>query len=225
MSDARVCSVNVASPRRIPGAPDRLSGIVKLPVDEIHVSAPGPHYGDGSGVRGDLVGDSEHHGGANKAVYAFSREQLDVWQEELGRPLASGEFGENLTTTGIDLERLLINQQVRIGTALLQVSIPRTPCRTFGAHVGVPGWARRFTEHGRCGVYFRVLEPGTIAAGAQLTLVDRPHHDVDMLTAFAAAMGDDPATERAVAAGCLPAMYHERHVERLAARSRAPRRD
>lgn len=171
-------------------------------------------------MHGDLIGDSNHHGGAQKAVYAFAREQLDHWEQVLDRSLDDGMFGENLTTSGIDLERLLINQQVRIGTALLQVSIPRSPCATFAAHIGAPGWVKRFTEHGRCGVYLRVLEPGLIVAGDRLDLVGRPDHDVDMFTAFAAAMGNLEASRRVVDAHCLPAMYHDRHVAALARRSR-----
>ena len=68
-----------------------------MPADGIEVFAPGPSYGDGSGVQGDLIGDSAHHGGAQKAVYAFAREQLDHWERVLARPLADGMFGENLT--------------------------------------------------------------------------------------------------------------------------------
>lgn len=200
-----------------PGQPR--TGIHKTPHESIGVFEPGPDYGAGSGVRGDLVGNSKHHGGAQKAVYAYSREELDHWAQALGRELPNGYFGENLTTQGIDLERLLINQQLAIGEALLEVSIPRSPCRTFAVHMAERGWVRRFTEHGRCGIYLRVIEPGTIRPGDRIELIGAPDHEVDMLTTFAAAMGDDAASERVVAAACLPAMYHQRHVDRLAARS------
>ncbi|MCG8654681.1 MOSC domain-containing protein [Yimella sp. RIT 621] len=219
MTSARILSTNVASPP--PARKGRRStGIVKLPHESIEVFAPGPDYGDGSGVVGDLVGNRKHHGGAQKAVYAYAREELDHWGRELGEEFPDGWFGENLTTTGIDLERLLINQQLRIGSALLEVSIPRSPCRTFADHLGVRGWVKRFTTHGRCGVYLRVVEPGTVRPGDPIELIGRPDHEVDMKTAFAAAMGDDDASELVVRAGCLPPMYHQRHVERLAARSR-----
>ena len=151
---------------------------------------------------------------------AFAREELDRWQDELGRELRDGWFGENLTTEGLDLERLLINQRLRVGPeVVLEVSVPRTPCATFAAHVEVPGWVRRFAAHGRCGVYLRVVVPGTVRAGDAIALEDSPGHDVDMLTAFAAAMGDDEAARRVVEAACLPQMYHQRYVRRLAARA------
>lgn len=217
---ARVLSVNLARPKAEPGGRGYRTGIDKRPVAEIEVFAPGPRYGDGPGVVGDHVGDVQHHGGAHKAVYAFAREELDWWEGQLQRGLSDGTFGENLTTEGLDLERLRLNQRVRVGEdVVLEVSVPRQPCATFAGHLGERGWARRFTEHGRCGVYFRVVAPGVVRAGAELELLDPPEHDVDMLTAFAAAMGDDEAARRVVEARCLPGMYHERLVRRLAVRA------
>lgn len=217
----RVRSTNLARPKPEPGGKGYRTGIDKRPVPSIEVFRPGPRYGDGPGVVGDHVGDSQHHGGEHKAVYAFSREELDRWGEELTRGFSDGFFGENLTTEGIDLESLRIGQRLRIGPeVVLEVSIPRSPCATFAGHVGEKGWVRRFTEHGRCGVYLRVLVPGTVTAGDEIELLDPPEHEVTMLVAFAAVMGDDAAAEQVVAAGCLPAMHHERLVDRLARRPR-----
>lgn len=219
---ARVLSVNLARPKPEPGGKGYRTGIDKRPVERIDVVQPGPSYGDGSGVAGDHVGDAQHHGGANKAVYAFAREELDWWEGELQRGLSDGTFGENLTTQDLELERLRINQRLRVGDeVVLEVSVPRTPCATFAGHLGERAWARRFTEHGRCGVYLRVIVPGTVEAGAGIELLDPPVHDVDMVTAFAAAMGDDEAARQVVEARCLPATYHERLVRRLGTRARA----
>ncbi|MFL0459204.1 MOSC domain-containing protein [Kytococcus sedentarius] len=216
--DANVLSVNVARPRQDPGGADRVSGIDKRPADRIELFAPGPSYGDGSGVVGDTIGDVDHHGGAQKAVYAVAREELDHWQAELGREVADGAFGENLTTRGVDWRTVVLNQQVRVGTAVLEVSIPRSPCRTFAAWMDVPGWLRRFTERGCCGSYFRVVQPGVVRPGDPLELGPAPEHGVTMEVAFAGAMGDLDASRALVAAQCLPAMYHQRHVEALARR-------
>lgn len=216
----QVLSVNVARSQPDPGGQERVSGIDKRPVPSIEVFTPAPGYGNGSGVVGDTVGDSKHHGGADKAIYAFSREQLDHWEREIGHGLVDGQFGENLTTSGLDVEALLINQRLRIGDeVVLEVSIPRQPCRTFAAWMEESAWVRRFTEHGRCGAYLRVAVPGTIRTGDPIELLEPPAHDVDMHTAFAAAMGDDTAAQRVVDAACLPAKYHDRLVERLAKRA------
>lgn len=216
MGAGTVRSTNLARPRPDPGTP-RTTGIDKLGVPAIELRVPGPRHGDGSGVVGDLVGDDRHHGGADKAVYAFAREELDRWEVELGRPLRDGVFGENLTTEGFDLDGLEPGRELRVGTALLQVSLPRQPCATFARHLGEPRWTRRFTEHGACGVYLRVLTPGRVVPGDPVRLGASPGHGVSMRVAFAAAMGDDEAAARVLAAGCLPATYHaalERRLER-----------
>lgn len=114
---------------------------------------------------------------------------------------------------------MLINQQLRIGDeVVLEVSVPRTPCATFAGHLGVRGWARRFAQHGRCGVYLRVVLPGVIRAGDVIEVQPAPGHGVDMRTAFAAALGNDEAAAQVVAAACLPPLYHERLEQRLAVR-------
>ena len=211
----RILSTNLAHPKPDPGTP-RLTGIDKRPAEAIEVFTPGPSYGDGPGVVGDLIGDSGHHGGAQKAVYAFSREELDWWEGELGRGLSDGMFGENLTTEGLDLEALLINQRLRVGEdVVFEVSVPRTPCATFQRHMGEPAWVRRFTERGRSGVYLRVVVPGVVRPGNSIEVLEPPAHDVDMRTAFASAMGDREAGLRVLAAQCLPPMYHQRLVRRF----------
>ncbi|WP_131103941.1 MOSC domain-containing protein [Ornithinimicrobium sufpigmenti] len=212
----RIRSTNLAHPKPDPGTP-RTTGIDKRAASGIELFTPGPRYGDGPGVVGDLIGDAQHHGGAQKAVYAFSREELDWWEGELGRGLSDGMFGENLTTEGLNLEALLINQRVRVGDeVVLEVSVPRTPCATFQRHLGERAWVRRFTERGRCGSYFRVVVPGQVRPGDLVEVLEPPAHDVDMRTAFASAMGDDDAGRRVLEARCLPPMYHERLVRRFA---------
>ena len=200
----QVISTNVAVRRPDPSGRHEFSGIDKKPQDFIDLAAPGPHYSDGSGVRGDIIGDTQHHGGNDKAVYAYSREELDYWQSELSRPLASGGFGENLTTQGIDLSALLINQRVCIGTAVLEVSVPRQPCATFAGWLGERGWLKRWTARGDCGTYLRIISPGRIRLGDAIELGTPPSHGITMRMAFAAKMGDRALARRVVDAGCLP---------------------
>ena len=81
----------------------------------------GPTRVEELGVEGDQVTDTKHHGGVYQAVYAFAREDLDLWGERLGARLPDGRFGENLTTDGIDVNEALIGERWRVGTALLEV--------------------------------------------------------------------------------------------------------
>ncbi|MER6994613.1 MOSC domain-containing protein [Streptomyces sp. NPDC000410] len=167
-----------------------LTGVDKRPVDgPVRVFAPGPTGVAGSGVEGDSVSDLRFHGGNDRAVTAFAREDLDDWERELGRPLANGGFGENLTTTGLDVNGALIGERWRVGSegVVLEVTGGRIPCRTFQGHVGVPGWVRRFTRAGAPGALLRVIEPGPVQAGDPVEIVHRPDHDITVALLFRAA--------------------------------------
>lgn len=164
------------------------TGIDKRPVNgPVAVSAPGPSGIGGSGLAGDAVVDLRHHGGDDQAVYAYAREDLDNWERALGRPLPNGTFGENLTTSGVDLTGTLIGERWRIGPQLLlEVSCPRIPCRTFQGWLGESGWLKRYTQVGVPGAYFRVIEPGEIRAGDRIERIHRPDHEVTIGLTFRA---------------------------------------
>jgi MOSC domain-containing protein YiiM len=162
-----------------------VTGFGKRPADgPVLVKAPGPHKGR-SGVEGDAIGDRLSHGGDDQAVYAFAREDLDHWETELHRELANGSFGENLTTVGLDPNEALIGERWQVGNdVILQVTAPRIPCKTFSARMGVRRWARRFTEAGRPGAYFRVIQPGPVSGGDPVTVAHRPAHGVTISMAL-----------------------------------------
>lgn len=165
-----------------------ITGIDKRPTTAaVMVTSPGPKGTDGSGLAGDDVCDRKHHGGTDQAVYAYAREDLDDWQRLLGRPIAEGSFGENLTTEGLDLTGALVGEIWRVGVVLeLQVTVPRIPCRTFAGFLGERGWVRRFTEVGVTGTYLRVLTPGPVSAGDAIVVRHRPDHGVTVQTMFRA---------------------------------------
>ena len=184
MSDAGLLlSVNLATETIATPHDTGRTGIAKRPVTgPVAVSDPGPkHEGHPrpSGLAGDLVCTTKHHGGTDQAVYAYAREDLDWWERELGYPIQPGGFGENLTTQGLDLTNTLVGERWRIGaTVVLQATSPRIPCATFAHRMDEPTWVKRFTLHGATGVYLRVIVPGEIAAGDRVTVIGRPEHRV-----------------------------------------------
>ncbi|MEU2546494.1 MOSC domain-containing protein [Streptomyces roseolus] len=167
-------------------SPTGRTGIDKRPVDgPVRIQSPGPTGVGASGVAGDDVCDLRFHGGADRAVYAFAREDLDRWERELGHELANGSFGENLTTSGVDVNGALIGERWRIGEdVVVEVTGGRIPCRTFQGHLeerGVDsrGWVKRFTRtEAGPGALLRVIEPGEVRAGDPVTVVHRPDHAV-----------------------------------------------
>lgn len=184
MSEGVLRSVNVGTPRDAAWA-----GIGSTSIDKTSVA--GPVEVHRLGVSGDQVSDTRSHGGPDQAVYAFSREELDWWSAQLGGELRDGEFGENLTTSGIDVDEAEVGERWRIGTVLLETALIRTPCNDFKTWLGRGGhdnaaWVRRFSEHQRPGAYLRVLQAGVLAAGDPIEVVHRPGHGVTMSMMFRA---------------------------------------
>jgi MOSC domain-containing protein YiiM len=218
-------SVNLGRPRPNPYKEVKSTGIGKEPTTgPVEVRDPGPkHGGLGSGLVGDYIGDRKHHGGDEQAVYAFQREDLDRWAERLGRSLPNGFFGENLTTSGIDVNEALVGERWRVGDEVeLAVTAPRIPCATFRGWVGEKGWMKLFAADGRSGAYLRVLRPGTISAGDPIEVLHRPDHDVTVSLFFRALMAERDLLPRLLAAGDdLPASTRK-DVARYLARTDAP---
>lgn len=138
----------------------------------------------GVNVAGDDQGDRSVHGGPDKAVYAYAREDTDWWERELGRELPHGVFGENLTLRGVDVTGALIGERWRVGSVLLEVSEPRFPCWKLGLRFGDPGMLKRFAAARRPGAYLRIVEEGDLGAGDRVQVAARPGHDLT-IAAFA----------------------------------------
>jgi MOSC domain-containing protein YiiM len=209
-----VSSVNIAT--QYSAGPRGRTGIDKRPTaGPVAVRAPGDRRnGPGSGLSGDHIANRKFHGGDDQAVYAYAREDLDDWQETLGRPLTNGMFGENITTAGVDVTGAVIGERWRIGAdVVLEVSRPRTPCRTFSHFLGIRGWMNTFTRAGRPGAYLRVVTPGAVRAGDAVRIIDRPAHGVTVGQVFLAMM-----TRPDLLADILVADALADEVKRLAAR-------
>ena len=167
-----VLSVNVGRIREFDfnGQP-AVSAIWKAPVTG-RVAARGVN------LEGDDQADRGAHGGPDKAVYAYAIEDGRWWETELGRPLESGEFGENLTTEGIDVNGALVGESWEVGSTVLEVSEPRVPCWRLGVRMEDKLFPRRFTEAGRPGTYLRIVVEGELGAGDEIRVIERPDHDL-----------------------------------------------
>lgn len=137
----------------------------------------GPVKADRLGLRGDVQADREHHGGPDRALYAYSAAEAFHWSMVLGKPYAPGFFGENLLIGG-PVDDLEIGQQIRIGEVLAEVTGPRSPCMTFERRVGVAGWVKKFSARNRVGIYLRVIENGSIEAGQRVSSEYVPGHEI-----------------------------------------------
>ncbi|PZS34785.1 MAG: MOSC domain-containing protein [Pseudonocardiales bacterium] len=149
------------------------------------------------------------HGGIDKAVYAYAREDALWWERELGREITPGGFGENLTTEGTDVNGAEIGERWRIGSVVFEVSEPRIPCKVFAGFWDVPDLVKRFADRGWPGAYLRVVTEGALAAGDPIEVVQRPGHGVTVAEVFRARTGERDLVPRLFDATQLPAPWHD----------------
>lgn len=161
------------------------SSIIKRPVH-------GPLLVRGVNALGDDQADRDQHGGADKVLYVYAGEDQAWWEAELGVPLEPGIFGQNLTTVGVDVTHAVIGETWRIGTALVQVTEPRTPCWKLGMRRGDRLFPRRFAAARRHGAHTRLLQEGLIGPGDPVTIERRPAHGITVADVNRVYDGDDP---------------------------------
>jgi MOSC domain-containing protein YiiM len=215
----KVLSVNVGVLRPNPAKSAPMTGIDKRPVDHaVEVRPPGPkRTGLHSGLVGDPIGDTRHHGGDDQAVYAYAREDLDWWERELGRDLPGGMFGENLTTSGVEVSGAVIGEIWRIGDVVeLQTTFGRIPCATFQARMALPRWTKRFAAANRTGAYFRILKSGPIRGGDPIEIRHRPAHGVTVDEAFRIYIHEPESLPRLLEADDLPQPLRDEIEARIA---------
>jgi MOSC domain-containing protein YiiM len=189
----RILSVNVGMARGFEyhGHPAR-SAIWKSPV-------PGRIIARGVNLDGDDQADRKAHGGPDKAIYAYAVEDAQWWEPEIGRSLAYGELGENLTIEGIELNDALVGERWGIGTTVLEVSEPRIPCWRLGVRMNDPMFPRRFAEAMRPGTYLRIVVEGSVGAGDEIRMIERPNHDLTIRDVFRIYFRDRDEVERLLA--------------------------
>lgn len=170
----RVFSVNVGAVSVVEWRGEQVrTGIWKHPVvGRVRVR--------GVNLDGDDQADRSVHGGEDKAVYAYAREDYQYWHEREGIETPAGLFGENLTVEGLDLCSALVGERWRIGSAVLEIAQPRLPCFKLGVRMGDARFPRKFQDVGRLGAYLRIVEEGEIGANDEVHVLFRPSHSVTL---------------------------------------------
>jgi MOSC domain-containing protein YiiM len=164
----QIASINIGKEQTLvrPGKTEQ-TGIFKQP-------ETGPVTITYQGLPGDFIGDKKHHGGPDQAVYIYGSEDYAWWAAELGRDLAPGTFGENLTISGLACADFAVGDILHFGGVTLQVTAPRIPCGTLAGRMGDPQFVKRFRASERPGLYCRVLREGQAQAGDEV-VVERYH--------------------------------------------------
>ncbi len=160
-------------------AKQKATAIVKEPVAEAQIET--------EGLVGDVIVDLANHGGPDQAVYVYTRDDYEWWEQELGRSFPPGYFGENLTFSSgamVPVESVRIGDHFTIGEVVLEVTSPRIPCGTFADRVGIADFVDAFRRADRPGMYCRVLTPGRVKPGDRVGVVAAPDFNLALVEAY-----------------------------------------
>ncbi len=131
-----------------------------------------------------IAGD-EHTGDGPDLDRAICRHPLAhyaFWRSYFRRDIPTGFFGENLTIDGLVDEEVCVGDVIRCGTALLQITQPRTPCYKQARKLGEPEFVKLILQTGKPGFLARVLQPGATQAQAdRFELIERPCPEANLV--------------------------------------------
>ncbi len=132
-------------------------GVVKKPVDEITLNH--------NGVMADA-----HSGPWHRQVSLLGKESFDRFAGQAGRPIAFGEFAENITTQGVELVKT--SPLDRFVGENVELEITQIGKECHGSSCAI------FREVGNCvmpkeGIFARVIKQGTLKPGDVLEYVPR----------------------------------------------------
>jgi molybdopterin adenylyltransferase len=145
---ARLRSINISEK----------SGTIKTPIDEAELTL--------HGIKQDAHARDWH-----RMISLLAREDAAGFEETLGRPVADGEFAENLTLDGLDLDKLAVLDRITVGDTELEITQIGKKCHGDACAI--------FQEVGKCvmpkkGLFARVITPGTIRTNDPVEWLPRP---------------------------------------------------
>jgi MOSC domain-containing protein YiiM len=153
------------------------TGIYKFPVQE-------PVEIKRLGIEQDVICDKKSHGGPDQAIYVYGAADYEWWSEELGKEIAPGTFGENLTISDLESAQFNVGDTLQIGEITLQVTAPRIPCGTFAARMEDPQWVKKFRSAERPGLYCRVIREGFVKTGDPVSIERYTGETISILEMF-----------------------------------------
>ncbi|MCX9146814.1 MOSC domain-containing protein [Erythrobacter sp. WG] len=169
----------------------------------------GPVQIHAEGLAPDEQADRTVHGGPEQALHLYPLDHHAFWRGVIGDHPALAEpggFGSNLAVTGLTEEMVHIGDRFRCGSALIEVSRPRSPCWKIEHRFGHKGMVAQVIKTGRCGWYFRVIETGDVAAGDSLERVALGAADWSIARVFRALTGGKATREDLAELAQLPAL-------------------
>ncbi|MBV6822050.1 MOSC domain-containing protein [Pseudomonas sp. PD9R] len=128
------------------------------------------------GIVGDQHGDTRVHGGPEKAVHQYAAQNYERLVQAFAHcapELVAGSLGENISAVGLCECNVHIGDEFQIGSSVLQVSQPRSPCWKINHRFDAEHLSMFVARERITGWYYRVLRPGSIEAGDRIELLER----------------------------------------------------
>jgi MOSC domain-containing protein YiiM len=144
------------------------TGIYKTPTSHVAVN----HLG----IIGDVQADKRIHGGVEKALHQYAQSSyatIIAQYPELTDIAVVGSIGENISSPLLDDHNVHIGDIYAIGTTLVQVSQPRSPCWKINHRYDTDMLSKFLAERHISGWYYRVLQDGEISVGDGIILRER----------------------------------------------------
>lgn len=109
--------------------------------------------------------EDAHSGDWHRMISLLGRPSIERFERQMGRSIAPGDFGENLTIEGMDLNEAAILDRFSIGGAELEITQIGKTCHGDDCAI--------FREVGKCvmpqeGLFARVLKGGHIETGQEV---------------------------------------------------------
>jgi len=170
----KIVSLNIGKRRQQPWRNGTDTAIHKESVEESLLLTK-------TGLQGDEQADSKNHGGEDKAVLVLPSNAYIRF--EVSQPY--GFLGENVTIDDIDEAEICLGDRLQIGSVLLEVTQPRSPCWKLDAlAVDNTEWQageflQAYSDSGRVGFYCRVLGTGSLQKGQSIRWLTRNEEAVN----------------------------------------------
>lgn len=164
----RIVSLNIGKSIEQPWRSGTLTAIHKTSIkDKIWLSE--------TGLQSDEQADLKNHGGKDKAILVLPSSAYQRF--EISHPY--GFLGENLTISDIDEDEICLGDRLQIGSVLLEVTQPRSPCWKLDAQATQDSkwqtgeFLKAYSDSGRVGFYCRVLGQGWLQEGQSVRWLTR----------------------------------------------------
>lgn len=161
------------------------------------------------GIVGDQHGDTRVHGGPEKAVHQYAAQNYERLAQAFPQSAAAlvvGSLGENISAIGLSEGNVHIGDVFQIGSSVLQVSQPRSPCWKINHRFDAEHMSMFVAKERITGWYYRVLQPGFIEAGSRIELLERQARCFSIDQFWQIQLSHRPQVEDLIALASMPGL-------------------